>query len=464
MALTHEQRQTALEIATTKQIVDVAQSLGMDLVKNGKHYIWSEHDSFVLTPKKNLFYWNSQQRGGGTIQLVQLMKECSYKDAVHYLNTIASETFVPTPTETDKKPFYYYVKDTTTFTKARDYLVNVRKISPEIVTRLYNEGYLRQAMYMPQYPDDKRLEPCIVAKWKWNDQLVGGTIQGLVYNPEIYGKRGRDKRIMGNVEPNFGFTYVLGQPTKIVFAESFIDLLSYWTLHPELDNCMLADLEGLKHNSVEKFITYLVNEQQGSIQEGVIVAVDNDVAGQCFVDKLSKFQFTDHENYQLAQPHNNAVLKEHMYIYQQVAKEYDIDPLAIATVHKAFTNGSSTNALANYWNNDQFFGKKLKPKEQAIPINVLEESTRVAKELLGVKISRNEYDFRKLVTKGPETIQTIGMRDKLARIYKMYQSEGIDIRETIIKDQNDLLKETLKKNVPNTKKAGERMEQKNDFF
>lgn len=67
---------------------------------------------------------------------------------------------------------------------------------------------------------------------------------------------------------------------------------------------MFVDLEGLKERSLVEFLKDLVVEKKGNIDKGVILAVDNDAAGQKFVDKLSsKYQFTTRENYQLAQPY-----------------------------------------------------------------------------------------------------------------------------------------------------------------
>ncbi|MBJ0398858.1 PcfD, partial [Enterococcus faecalis] len=51
MPTTHTQRQKILEEIEQKSIVDVAESLGITLVRQGQSYTWSEHDSFVLTPK-----------------------------------------------------------------------------------------------------------------------------------------------------------------------------------------------------------------------------------------------------------------------------------------------------------------------------------------------------------------------------------------------------------------------------
>ncbi|MCV6015070.1 PcfD, partial [Enterococcus faecalis] len=47
MPMTHAQRQKVLEEIERKSIVDVAESLGITLVRQGQSYTWSEHDSFV---------------------------------------------------------------------------------------------------------------------------------------------------------------------------------------------------------------------------------------------------------------------------------------------------------------------------------------------------------------------------------------------------------------------------------
>ncbi len=52
---THQERQAAFEKARSKNIVDVAQELDMNLVKNGRTYTWDLHDSLVIDPNKNIF-------------------------------------------------------------------------------------------------------------------------------------------------------------------------------------------------------------------------------------------------------------------------------------------------------------------------------------------------------------------------------------------------------------------------
>ncbi|MGX7197735.1 DUF6782 family putative metallopeptidase [Enterococcus olivae] len=432
-----------LSYARSRNLLSVVASLGIQTEKVGTTIRNAEHPSQVFYPRNNRFVWFSQDISGDVITFVQMMTDKNFKEAIEFLNTenlMESEIVVQ---EEPKKPFHYYVRETTESSLAKQYLIEERKINTTIVNRLFDERYLVQAEYMPYYPESKEFAPCLVAKWERHGELVGGTIQGLTIDEEHFGKHDRDKRIMGRSESNFGWNYTLGHPNKIIFAESVIDLLSYWSLHPELDNCYLVDLEGLKENSFKEFLKELIIEKKGTFEKGLILAIDNDVAGQLFMDKLSKYQFFEQDNFIIEQPMNNAVLSEHHVIYQRVGQQYQVDPLALAAVHKAYTNGSKTNQLANVWKNDQFFGTYLKPTEKPTKINTLTECEKAALALQKVQSTSERYNFVQLTTAMEDTPATQAMGDKIQRMYQMFQKEGMLIVDEILKDQNDLLKEKI---------------------
>ena len=76
------------EAAKTLSIISVAEQLGMELKRTGAYsYTWIEHDSFVIDARKNDFHWNSRSEFGDVIQLVQTIREVSYKEAMHFLET-----------------------------------------------------------------------------------------------------------------------------------------------------------------------------------------------------------------------------------------------------------------------------------------------------------------------------------------------------------------------------------------
>lgn len=63
-----------------------------------------------------------------------------------------------------------------------------------------------------------------------------------------------NKYIAKNSEKHYGFNITLGQPKKIYFFEAGIDLLSYWSLNKNMDDCRLVCLEGRKDKTVMKMI------------------------------------------------------------------------------------------------------------------------------------------------------------------------------------------------------------------
>lgn len=312
MSSTHKERLEALNTAQEKDILNVADSLGMNLIKQGRSYIWSEHDSFVITPYKNLFYWNSRQVGGGSIQLVQLIKECSYKEAVAYLNETELKSFIETVTP--KKEFNYYVKEAQDLTDTYNYLVNERQLSKETVDFFISQNIVAQGTYRDK--ENNHEETAIVFKHKdLAGNIKGMSFQGVKPYPAIHTGRGMLKRTYG--DGFYGFHVAIGTPSlsselskdnplKIIAFESPIDLMSYYELHSsKIDNAVLISMNGLRKGTLS---TYLANYLGSNIAEDkknlllddmekisagktdvieVVLSVDNDEAGKKFVTNFN---------------------------------------------------------------------------------------------------------------------------------------------------------------------------------
>jgi len=310
MALTHEQRVEAQQKAEAKNIVDVAQSLGMDLVKNGRNYTWADHDSFVLNTKKNLFYWNSRQKGGGAIQLVQLINECSYSEAINYLSGIEVGKFDAVKSK-PATTFHYYMKEHKNMNVTVDYLTKERKLSLETANHFIDAGVMVQSTYK-----DKRsgeTEPTIVFKHYAPDgKIKSVSLDGIWRNKERHGKRERLKRTWGN--GMYGLTMRVGEPPtkdtmtkenplKIIAFEAPIDLMSYYELKKEtMGNAILLCMNGFAKGAIS---TLLANELASPVSEEeketvldelekgrnktnlvkIVLAVDNDKAGRRFVEE-----------------------------------------------------------------------------------------------------------------------------------------------------------------------------------
>lgn len=49
---TKEERQARKDYAKNRSIIEVAEGLGMELIRSGRDFRWKEHDSMVLSPEK----------------------------------------------------------------------------------------------------------------------------------------------------------------------------------------------------------------------------------------------------------------------------------------------------------------------------------------------------------------------------------------------------------------------------
>ncbi|KAJ85626.1 LPD1 domain-containing protein [Enterococcus faecalis] len=283
MARTHEEREAAWNTANTRSILDVASSLGIHLKKSGQSYTWTEHDSFVITPRRNAFYWNSRFIGGGPIQLVQLIKDCGIGQAVDYLQELDANVFDASKIP-PKKPFQYFMKESTDLTLAKNYLINERKLSEETVNLFIDQDLIAQSTFTDK--ETGYTEPVIVFKHKDRTGKVQGVaLQGIYENYDIH-DRGRLKKTFGD-----GFTGLSIQvgnppsfkdateekPLKIIAFEAPIDLMSYYELHKDtLGDAVLVSMNGLRKGTISK---YLANDIAPNLPEEM---------KDTYLDELSK--------------------------------------------------------------------------------------------------------------------------------------------------------------------------------
>ena len=52
ISMSYKKRQELIQEAVQRDIVNVAENLGMELIRKGNIYIWKEHDSFVFDTRK----------------------------------------------------------------------------------------------------------------------------------------------------------------------------------------------------------------------------------------------------------------------------------------------------------------------------------------------------------------------------------------------------------------------------
>lgn len=299
-------------------ILDVAEALGLELKRQGTdRYVWVEHESFVISPRRNIFSWFSRDVKGDVIKLVQTIREeqtgsrPSFKTAKHFLEVGEFPEVDMIAAPAPKLAFEYrhesYEHANTSWT--RDYLRRERKLSEDTITFFFQQGSIAEISHkMNDYS-----EPAIVFKFK-NSQgkVMGASLQGIVENREKYPDRGYLKRILKNSDGLTGFYADVGRPKRLIFAESPIDVMSYYQLHSQLQDVRLVAMDGLKEGLMSFRFAELVSDLQGKTYEpgertaGVLeataktstffqsnedfitLAVDNDSAGWNFISKLQE--------------------------------------------------------------------------------------------------------------------------------------------------------------------------------
>ena len=302
-------RRERVEYARSRDILDVASELSMELVRSGRDYRWKEHDSMVISPDKNMWNWFSRHQGGDVISLVETMKEVNFNQAIDYLNDGSFKEY--TAVERVQDPFSYYLDPyEQPFDAARTYLKEQRGLSDETIDFFLDKGVLAQA----NAKVNGSIEPVVVFKsLDFSGEIVGATLQGIEENWEKWPERGYAKNIVRNSDGITGLHVDIGQPNRLIFAESAIDLMSYYELHKDsLQDVRLVSMDGIKEAVIGRHLAQLQSDISGrplrwsyeQLAEGlqtaidnnffadgkhadwITLAVDNDEAGRTFIDTL----------------------------------------------------------------------------------------------------------------------------------------------------------------------------------
>ncbi|GFE44956.1 hypothetical protein ScFU6_07250 [Streptococcus canis] len=229
--------------------------------------------------------------GGDVIELVKMMKEVDFNQAVAYLNTGDFKQVIA-QTQVSQENFHYYLAPyEQPFDEARQYLKEERGLSDDTIDFFYHKGVLAQAN--AKVGDD--IEPVLVFKnLDENGQVVGASLQGLVANPDKYFGRGYLKQIMKNSQPYNGMHVDIGTPNRLVFAESSIDLMSYYELHKDsLSDVRLVSLEGLKTGTMGRHLVQLEAEMK---DRTVPSSWDDEKLSQGLDEALQRGYFKDRQH------------------------------------------------------------------------------------------------------------------------------------------------------------------------
>ena len=303
------------EEAKNMNILDVANSLGMNMLKSSRNeYYWDEHDSFKINTSKNMFRWYSKDIGGDVIQMVQTLRGVSFREAINYLNTGHFEE--AKVQEVIREPFKYLLeKYETDFDNGRRYLKEVRGLSENTIDFFLKEQAL--ALVNRKYQDGYSEQVLVFKYFDNNRNIIGGSLQGIEANKNRYEGKGYLKQIIYNSDGTAGVNVTVGEKAdRLIFFEAPIDMMSYYELNKHnLNNVKLISMDGLKESTVARYLTeHIITDEarrktldfsnavgymnfiikdtdyfDGNKNTDVItLAVDNDSAGRNFIEKLEK--------------------------------------------------------------------------------------------------------------------------------------------------------------------------------
>lgn len=416
-------RRERVEFARSRNILDVANELQMELVRSGRDYRWKEHDSLVISPDKNLWKWFSRNTGGDAISLVETIKEVSFNQSVDFLNDGNFKEFqmVERPQEDFK---YYLEKYEQPFSAGRDYLRNQRGLSDETIDYFLEQGVLAQANAKLDYFAEgtggvttNAIEPVIVFKsLSSSGEVVGASLQGIQENWEKWPKHGYAKVIMKNSDPMTGIHVDIGSPKRLIFTESPIDLMSYYELHKDsLQDVRLVSMDGLKESTIGRHLSQIQAEISGKplrwtpeqLADGLQVAIDhhffedgknadlitlaldNDEAGRTFIQELEskgavinsdlpelrpgqdKTDWNDVLKNQQEEKPDNSRLAQARRKLERLRGEQD-EAISRAYSHQALTNGQPMN--------DKRGGASFKRKQEQIEDQVFSKMDEIRQQ------------------------------------------------------------------------------------
>jgi hypothetical protein len=245
-------------------------SVGIPLEKNGNRHKHKQHDSLVFT--ENMYYWNSRQEKGNSVDYLVKHMDMKFPQAVFAL--IHEPTAIIQYTEQPQE--YNFDSSSLKLSKNTDktikYLRENRSIGYNIIQYITENHLLMQ---------EKRTQNAIFPIYDENDVMVGAELQGT--NPSE-----RFKGIKAGSKSGYGFNVRLSNENTfdyVLFLESAIDLISFMDCKLNFDdkplnNCLLISMAGLKPSIVK----HTLKAFNGKLQ--AVLCVDNDEAGQNFIDKI----------------------------------------------------------------------------------------------------------------------------------------------------------------------------------
>lgn len=266
----YSKEENARIVAQIKElpIQDYAQHLGFTVQQVGTYYTLKEHDSVRIDPSKNRFVRNSTGAKGSVIDFSMEFERLDKQSAISKLaGYIGADRTLPSAQVTQIKPSTKVKADKLTLPQRAEnmrnifaYLINTRKIDPQIVSQWVHDKNLYQDTH----------KNCVFVTYDKNG------------NPEFVSQRGTNthKPFKADIEGSNYDTchFINNNASKLVVCEAMIDLMSVQTILQAKGR----DLKGYNYLSLNGATktNAVLNALKNSPTDTVILATDNDNAGK----------------------------------------------------------------------------------------------------------------------------------------------------------------------------------------
>lgn len=264
-----------LSRANSADLLQIATMNGLTVKHYSRDtYTTVEHDSLKMTPNVNKWFWKSQDKGGGPIQLMMYLGNQTWVEAVKSL--LGSEMEVAATNRTTKhevKPMkeFELPQASENFKHLYAYLTKSRGINKDIVAEFVKNKTIYESLYVDEEKGYKFSNCTFVGKDK-NDipkyAAVRSTNTGVSFKGEV---EGSDKE--------YAFSK-RGLDSCLYTFESPIEMLSFLTLlknngNDKFDSHMIAN-GGVSLLALRR---YLEDYKEDANIQDIVVCTNKDEAG-----------------------------------------------------------------------------------------------------------------------------------------------------------------------------------------
>lgn len=253
-----------------------------------------EHDSLIITPSKNAWFWNSRDiHGSGALSFAinYELSDSNLSDGEKFdkaMKRVLNANVDEAPAFKEvKHPFNpASVKLGSNYSHVLDYFANQRKISSDVTKALIAKHrlFVNPASNLAIFPIEDN-----------QNKIVGAMEQGF----EKRGKRSY-KKMMRDTNADFGWYFDSfdcnqnNMPHHLRIFESEIDAISYYNLsllaNKPLTDTRFVAMDGLKSVVVKNALLKLVHDlkgQEDTPKIDLVICCDNDQAGDKFYQEMS---------------------------------------------------------------------------------------------------------------------------------------------------------------------------------